>query len=262
MFYILKKSKAFKLLFTLVLIALFSSCTSKKDILYFQDANTFEQAKVVNQIGFIQPNDILSIQVEALVQESAIPYNKQVVGNGGMQNIEILRLQGYLVDEEGSIKFPVLGKLTLAGMKLLEAETYLEALLEEGNHLSKPKVTIRYLNAKFTILGEVRSPGTYTYTEQFITLPQALGYAGDLSINARRDDVMLLREENGNRTVYTVDLTSTDWLNDPSYTIRQNDIIIVNPNDAKVKSAGFIGNSGTVLSIVSFLLTSIVLITR
>lgn len=128
--------------------------------------------------------------------------------------------------------------------------------------MSKPKVTIRYLNAKFTILGEVRSPGTYTYTEQFITLPQALGYAGDLSINARRDDVMLLREENGNRTVYTVDLTSTDWLNDPSYTIRQNDIIIVNPNDAKVKSAGFIGNSGTVLSIVSFLLTSIVLITR
>jgi polysaccharide export outer membrane protein len=241
--YTSKKYWNLKIVFSLVLVSFFSSCTAKKDILYFQDADTLNQTSVVSQIGFIQTNDILSIQVEALVQESALPYNKQVIGNGAMQNLELLRLQGYLVDEEGEIKFPVLGKLALAGMTLLAAETYLEKLLEEGDHLSSPKVTIRGLNSKVTILGEVRTPGTFTYTEQFITLPQALGYAGDLTINGRRDNIMLLREENGNRLVYTIDLTSTNWLNEPSYTIRQNDIIVVNPNDAKVKTAGFIGNS-------------------
>lgn len=247
-----------------VCIALLFSCASKKDLLYFQDAQQYNKTKASSSMGKIQPNDILSVDVAALVQESAMAYNMNMGNNANAQNmnIEVLRLKGYLVNEDGEIKFPVLGNIPVAGLSLKELELYLEKLLGDGGHLVAPKVTARLLNAKVTVLGEVNNPGTFTFTEQFITLPQALGYAGDLTINGRRDKVLLLREVNGTRTVYHLDLTTANWLNDPIFSIRQNDIIVVNPNKAKIKSAGFVGNSGTVLTITSLILSTVILLTR
>ena len=133
-------------------------------------------------------------------------------------------------------------------------------LLEEGNHLLKPFVNIRLINAKVTLLGEVNKPGTYTFLEQIITIPQALGYAGDLTINGKRTDILLIRETAGNRIMKHIDLTATDWMNDATYYVKPNDVLVVRPNFAKVKSSGIIGNLTSLLSVVSIIITATFLI--
>jgi len=246
-----------------MLAILLQSCASKKDILYFQDADNYATVPVDYGNTIIQTNDILSIRVTALVPETAIPYNVQIVGNSTTQsNMEILTLQGYLVSNQGAIVFPVLGSISVVKQSISELEQHLQTLLEQGEHLVNPSVSIRILNAKVTILGEVNKPGTYTYAEQYLTVPQALGYAGDLTINGKRNDILLIREINGVRTMTQLDLTTANWMNDPKYSIKQNDVLVVNPNNTKVKTAGYIGNTGTLLTVFSLVLSSLILLTR
>ena len=118
------------------------------------------------------------------------------------------------------------------------------------------------LNAKITILGEVNAPGTYNFTEQNITILQALGYAGDLTINGKRDDIIITRDVNGVRKISHIDLTSTDFMNSEFYFVKPNDNIIVNQNNPRVKESGFIGNIGTVLTIASLALSITILLSR
>ena len=247
-----------------VLGLLLSSCVSNKDLLYFGDANMSQSTPINYTSNTLQPNDILDIKIGALVPETAIPYNSQTINNLGpqIQNIEVLKLQGYLVGTDGSIVLPILGKIEVVNKSIASLEQELISILEDGQHLVSPSVSVRLLNAKVTVLGEVGRPGTYTFTEQFISLPQALGYAGDLSINGKRTDILLIREQQGERRISQIDLTTTNWMNNPEYRIMPNDVIVVNPNNAKVKSAGIIGNASTVVSIVSVLLSITILLTR
>lgn len=252
-----------KNIYILGLLVLFlQSCATKKEILYFQDANVLEAQRITYETPKIQPNDILNISVSALVPETALPYNKQLPMTTASTTLDLLKLQGYLVSTTGDIVFPVLGTLKVTDKTTAQLEKDLQQLLEKGGHLLQPTVSVRLLNAKVTVLGEVRNPGTYSFTEQQISLPQALGYAGDLTINGERNNVLLIREEAGLRTITHIDLTETDWFNSPYYYIKPNDFIVVNPNGPKVKSAGFIGNTGTLISVLSVILTSIVLITK
>jgi polysaccharide export outer membrane protein len=253
-----------KSIFMVVLLTiLLQSCSSKKDILYFQDAANYTTVPVDYGNTILQNNDILSIRVTALVPETAIPYNVQTVGNGGAAlNIEMVKLQGYLVSNQGTIVFPVLGSISVVKRSVSELEQYIKTLLEQGGHLVNPSVSIRILNAKVTVLGEVNNPGTYTYAEQYLTLPQALGYAGDLTINGKRNDILLIREIDGVRTLTQLDLTTANWMNDPKYIIKQNDVLVINPNNTKVKSAGFVSNPLSFLTIASFVMSSIILLTR
>lgn len=245
----------------LVLLIFTQSCANKKDILYFQDADVQKQSAILYNAPKIQPNDILDIKVSALVPEAALPYNFQI-GEGNIADIQMLKLQGYLVDMDGSITFPVLGRIMAGQKTIAELENYLQLQLEQGKHLVEPKVRVRLVNAKVTILGEVNNPGTYDFMEQNITVPQALGYAGDLTINGKRKDILLIRETDGVRYTNRIDLTKTDWFNGPNYYIQPNDFIVVNPNEPKIKSSGFVGNAGTFISVVSIILTSILLITN
>ena len=135
-------------------------------------------------------------------------------------------------------------------------------LLEEGGHLLQPFVNIRLINGKVTVLGEVKSPGTYTFLEPILTIPQALGYAGDLTINGKRNDILLIRETAGNRIMQNIDLTATDWMNDATYYVKPNDVLVVRPNAAKVKSSGFIRNLTSLLSVVSIIITATFLIRK
>ncbi|WP_111308318.1 polysaccharide biosynthesis/export family protein [Confluentibacter sediminis] len=248
---------------SLIYLLLLSSCVTQKDLLYFQDASNYNDTPINYTSNTIQANDILSVNISALVPESAAAYNTSFGGNTTQTpSIDILRLQGYLVSLEGTINLPVLGTIKVAGESPVSLEAKLVNTLETGGHLIAPIVKIRVLNAKVTVLGEVNSPGTYNFTEQFITLPQALGYAGDLKINGKRNDILLIREVDGIRHITHIDITSTYWMNDPRYIIKPNDVIVVNPNQAKVKSAGIIGNAGTVLSIVSVILSTTILLTR
>lgn len=252
-----------KILVPIVFILLvLQACTSKKDILYLQDVDKYNNQEIAYLSSKIQPNDILNINVGALVPETAIPYNVQVLSNGYNTTLDLIKLQGYLVSTEGNIVFPVIGKIKVSDKTTNEVEKEIQQILENGGHLKEPTVGIRLLNAKVTVLGEVKNPGTYSFTEQNITLPQALGYAGDLTINGKRNDVLLITEDKGVRKVVHVDLTKADWFNSPHYYLKPNDFIVVNPNNAKVKSAGIIGDIGIVLTIVSIALTTVVLLVK
>lgn len=242
-------------------VLLLQSCASRKDVLYFQDRTTHKSSTIEYTGSLIQPNDILSITLGAKIPETVIPYNNQQVGNN-MSSIEAIKLQGYLVSPEGTIVFPILGNLSVSNKTTSTLEQELRNTLKTGGHLVDPSVSIRLLNAKVTILGEVNKPGTYSFTEQYLSVPQALGYAGDLTINGKRKDIILIRESEDRRTIKHLDLTTTKWMNDPDYNIRKNDVLVINPNDSKIKTSGFIGNSATILTIASLVLSSVILLTR
>lgn len=227
-----------------------------------QDAEQYNNKTITYTNASIQPNDVLRINVSALIPESTIPYNKPSSNLVGGASIDVMQLDGYLVSEKLTINFPVLGVLSVADMTTQDFAMFLKDKLEDDGHLRNPSVDVRLINAKVTIIGEVKQPGTYNFTEQNITLLQALGYAGDLTINGKRDDVLIMRDDNGIRKITHIDLTGSNWLEGDFYYLKPNDMIVVNQNGPKVKSAGFVGNVGTFLSVFSIILTTVVLITK
>ena len=247
---------------TFIALILFQSCVTKKQILYLQGSDSIRNIRVDFNNHKIQVDDILKISISTLIPEAAIPYNGYFGNTINTPSIDIMMLEGYLVSNNMTIKFPVLGEISVKEKTISDLEYEIKKLLIEGDHLTNPTVNIRLLNAKFTILGEVKAPGTYTYTENNINLLQAIGLAGDLTIDGDRKDVILIRESNGQRSTTKLDLTGTSWLETTYQNIQPNDIIIVNPNFKKIKSAGLIGNISTVLSIASILLSSIILISN
>jgi polysaccharide biosynthesis/export protein len=237
----------------------FSSCVSKKNLLYLQDLQSYNNSEVISSQNILQENDILKIDVTSLEMNASIPYNKSSVPNN-FASLQLLQLNGYIVSKKKTINFPILGEISVSGKTTEDLEQYLKELLESEGHLINPNVTVRLLNSKVTILGEVRNPGTYTFTEKNISLLQAIGLAGDLTIDGNRKDIIVIRESDGQRTTTNIDLTSASWLTGIYQNIRPNDVIIINPNSKKITSAGLIGNISTVLSIASILLSTIILI--
>lgn len=249
-------------LLILIIAGSLTSCASKKEIILFNDIKEGAESNITYSFPKIQVNDILDIKITSINPETSLPYNTLTLTSGVVSNIELMKLQGYLVSSEGKISLPILGEIAVSGDTTSEIEKKIIAILENNGHLKNPKVSVRIINSKVTILGEVKTPGTFNYSEQSITLPQAIGYAGDVTIEANRKEVWLIREDAGKRKYHRIDLTKSDWFNSPYYNIKQNDIIYVYPNNVKVKSAGFIGNTGTFLSVFSILLTTFVLLTR
>lgn len=252
--------KKYVILLTTILLA---SCATRKQVVYFQDSEDVDLLPLssVNQHPKIQPNDILNIKVSALNPESVVEFNREDQRTGNqVQRVEILRLTGYSVDEEGYILFPKVGRVFAQGLTVFELEEKLKKHLV--TEVVNPNIKVMIINFKFTVHGEVRLPGTYEILDDNITLPQALGYAGDLTINGRRNNITIFRTEDDKRIVKHIDLTTTDWMNSPFYFIKQNDYIYVEPNNPKVSAAGYVGNVGTLLSVVSILLTTSVLIFR
>ena len=246
----------------IVLFLVFQSCVSKKEMLYLQDIASYNNTDVTFANHTIQVDDILKISVGALMPEAAFPYNNVTAGSVVANNIDVMKLDGYLVSQNSTINFPVLGELSVKEKTTQDLENDIKKLLVDGGYLINPNVTVRLLNAKVTILGEVKMPGTFSFTENNISLLQALGLAGDLTINGSREDVMVLRRIDGLQTTARVNLTSANFLNGPYQMIKPNDVLIVNPNSARVSSAGYVGNLSAILGITSVILTSILLFTR
>lgn len=253
------KQKVFNKVLLLSILIIYS-CVSKKQILYMQDINEKYISEVTLSNYTLQKNDILKIDVTSLETKASIPYNK--VSAAGMvgNSVDLMQLTGYLVSSNKTINFPVLGLISVADKTLEDLENDLKNRLENEGHLINPIVSVRLLNAKVTILGEVKSPGTYTFTEKNISLLQAIGLAGDLTIDGNRNDIILIRESDGERTTTKLDITSASFLNSSFQNIQPNDVIIVNQNSKKISSAGLVGNISTVLSIASILLSTIILI--
>ena len=244
------------------LILLSASCVSKKEILYMQDLDSYSPIEISYNDNTFQVDDILNINVTALIPETVFPFNKNLNDLQQSSTLDMLRLEGYLVSQDKTINFPVLGTISVAGKTTSALEVDLKERLESGGYLIDPTVTVRLLNAKVTILGEVKNPGTFTFTENNMSFLQALGLAGDLTINGNREDVIIIRNVDGIQTASHINLTSADWLSGKNQKIKPNDVIIVNPNMAKVKSAGYIGNASVVLAMASIILSSIILLTR
>ena len=173
-----------------------------------------------------------------------------------------MKLEGYLVSPNKTIKFPVLGEISVSEKSTSDLELVLKNILEKRGYLINPTVSVRLLNGKFTILGEVKAPGTFTYTEKKISLLQALGFAGGLTINGDREDVILIRETDGKRITKHINLTKSAWLNSPYQNIHPNDVLLINPNPSKIKTAGYIGDLNGILGVVSLVITAVVVVFR
>lgn len=254
----------YKLLLIGLVGMLVSSCVSREKIVYFQgDLESIEQM-TANYSPVIQSDDLLIITVfgrdseatKIFNQESNLSTTGSGTGSGGGG-----RFQTYLVDEEGNIEFPVLGKVKLAGLTRIEAMDHMKSLLSRD--IIDPGVAISISNFKITMLGEVGSPGTYNLEDEKLTLLEAIGRAGDLTINGERKNVLVIREENGQRNFYRIDLTSNEVFTSPVYYLVQNDIVYVEPNQNKRNSStSTVRDVSFAISITSFVITIIALITR
>lgn len=256
--FISKRQKTF-LITILFLSLVFTSCRSlKKEVVYFQNAKNFET--IVDTDSFtpkFKVNDIVSIYVSTYDVEASRPFNliKQSGGSGNAQYLD------YLIDAEGNIDFPVLGKIKLLGLTVEEAKDLIKQKLSDG-YLKDPIVNMRILNFRISVLGEVRSPGTYTVSGERITIMEALGLAGDLTIKGRRDNILIVRDFNGTKTYTRVNITNKEIFNSPVYFLTQNDVVYVEPNNSAMSSAKGDSRIGLVLSISSFLISLAILATR
>lgn len=215
----------------LLLIVIFYSCSGKRNLVYFSDLdlNSDQWKNVVsNGEPVILKNDVLAITVNTTSPESNVLF-------ASSQNVEIINgvyeKPGYRVNLEGSINFPVLGKINLEGLTINQAQNVLEQQL---NKLTKNAiVNIRFMNFRVTVIGEVNHPSTFTITNDKVNVIEALGLAGDMTAYGKRENVLLIREVNSVRTMARINLNSQDVLSSPYFYLKQNDVIYVEPDKAK-----------------------------
>lgn len=244
----------------LLLLLIVSSCATKKEIIYFQDAellNSNGNGQTFEPI--IESNDILYIAISSMNEEVLTPFKRKTGLEGNMTN-QNAGLQGYLVNADGSIRFPVIGSLSVAGKTRGQVEDQLK--LELAEFITDVVVDVRIMNFKVTVIGEVNNPGVYSIPDERVTLPQALGLAGDLSEDGKRDNIMVIREVDGKQQVTRIDLTKTDFFSSPYYFLKQNDVVYVEPSLKGVKKSGFIPNIPALLSLFTVVLSSVILLTR
>lgn len=232
--------KSFLLL--LFVVALLSSCVSPKQLTYFRPV-TSESAEEINKHLELQPeprikvNDALVIIVSALDPEAVVPYNLPSVAYSTPTSATIPTtpsFQYYTVDVNGDINFPVLGKLHVVDMTQSEAIKMIEDKLR--TQIVDPIVTLRFLNARVTVLGEVKNPGTYYLNNGRISILEALGMAGDITQYGRRDNVLISRENNGKLEFARLDLRGDEVFKSPYFYLQQNDVVMVEPNQARTTS--------------------------
>jgi len=244
-----------KSLFFFSLSLLLFSCGTKKEIVYFQDVDLMGVSKSVNSYNpIIRPDDMLTINVSALDQDAVRPFNLPAVTFiDGTSASGRTVLQNYLVDSNGNIDYPVLGVLKLAGLNRIQATTLIKDMLTE--YIKNPIVNIRNVNFKVTVLGEVERPGSFIIPNERITIVEALGLAGDMTIQAKRKNVLVVREENGKKVSIRVDMTSESVFNSKAYYLIQNDVVYVEPNNSRVKSSTIGPSTSTTLGVISTLVT-------
>jgi len=248
-------------LFTTILsILILFSCGSRKEIVYFQtqeELNTnFSQF-----VPRIQPNDQLAILISGSDPSAVAPFNQvsTMTVNATQQNISPYH-PTYTVNAEGYVNMPIIGDVKLAGLTRTEAISLLKEKLSK--YIVNPGVNVNFVNFRITVLGEVRNPGSFTVQNERITLLDALGLAGDLTIKGKRDNVIVIRETNGKKEKIVLDLTSDAVLNSPAYYLAQNDVVYVEPNSAQVAASKFTPNYSLWISLAGVVISVIAVLTR
>lgn len=246
------------------LVLLVFSCKPRQEVVYYQNIDSISSKEKSNSYEIkIQPDDLLMIIVSADDPGTAFPFNLSTVSvpnanynANGARGQEMM--QSYLVDANGWIEFPVLGKIKVGGLSRSEV---LELLREKiTKYIKNPIINLRVINFKISVQGEVTMPGTYTVGSDRVTLIEAISMAKDLTIYGKRENILIIREIDGVKSFNRVDITKADFINSPFYYLAQNDVVYVEPNKAKINGAAVGANTGVIISITSLVITLITLI--
>lgn len=252
----MKKASVF-LLFILTI-----GCATKDEIVYFDEAQKLEgMESLLEYEPKIQANDVLRINVSSssVNDEIVAPFqmkmqNQQGSGGGGQNQ----SLTGYIVGPEGSIKFPVLGVVNVQGLTRSDVEDKLAQQIE--SYVKDPIVDVRIINFSVTVLGEVGSPGRVQVSDGRISMPELMAQVGDISYNGKRENILIIREENGVKRIGHIDMTETGLFSSPFYYLKQNDIVYVEPTYRAVKSAGFFTSYQGIISLGTTIISLYLLI--
>ena len=265
------KSKLFLLI--LVAAALMTSCNTQKDIPYMIGANelppeVLQSAAKAND-PVVMPGDMLQINVISRNAEAVKPFNKidyvsKLGSNTNISNNGENSMYYYLVDANGNIEYPYLGTLHIGGMSKSAVENHIASLIYPRYLTERPSVEVRFQNFRVYILGEVKNPGEIKATNGRLNLLEAIAMAGDLTIQGRRDNVMIVRtNSDGSRSIQTVNMNDKNMIISPSFNLQQNDIIYVEPNSSKARSSWNVppalslgmSSVGTLISIATLIIT-------
>jgi polysaccharide export outer membrane protein len=258
-------SAAKYLLLTGFWIASLASCVNTKKVAYLNDVK--DSIRVVSNAGLepiIQKKDILSISVTSLSVEATIIFNTPNLPaspNAVNNSSSTSQTAGYLVSEDGTIKFPILGNLPAAGLTQKQLENNITKLLTDKKLLYDPIVTSRFLNFRVTVLGEVLRPGVVYVPSEQISILEAIGQAGDLTIYGVRDNIILIRQEGGEKLVKRLNLNSSEILKSPYFYLKSNDVLYIEPGKDKIASVNRVQQKLPVilsgLSLVIIILTNV-----
>lgn len=246
----------------IVALSLFTSCASRKDLVYFQPDSTALNTSYELNAPKLQPGDILAISVTSDDVRATQPFNQVSPYQGASGTIQSTNpfIPTYSIDVNGDIDFPMIGKVKLAGKTRTQAMDYLKSKI--APYIVNSGISMEVRNFRVTVLGEVKNPGSFPINNDRITILEALGLAGDLTINGVRNNVMVIREQNGKKEEYRIDLTKRDALNSPVYYLAQNDVIYVEPNGARIQSSKYTQNTSIFVSIAGVIITVISVLTR
>ena len=253
-----------KILYSLFALVLIASCSTPKKVPYFQDLRNGGNVEVaLTQEIKIKPGDKLSIHVNSKDEELVAPFNLRRSQEGMGSKTDL----SYTVDKDGNIDFPYLGSIPVKDKTRDDVAKYIKKELLDKKMVKDPTVIVDFTNMQLTVLGEVNSPGKYSIERDAYTILDAIGAAGDLTINGMRDNIMVLREENGMQKSYIVNLNDAAQLyNSPVYYLQQNDVVYVEPNKQRAGQSTINGNTfrstSFWMSLTSLILTVVTLITR
>ncbi len=257
-----------QLVFKILVLFLLTSCTSQRKIAYLQDIpETFSESISQQSNAVVRTGDWISIIVNSKDSELAQMFNLPIVNNsivGSGVYSGSNRISGYLVDDAGCIDFPQLGTILIKDLTLMELSALIKKKIIGGGYINDPIITAQYINFNISVMGEVNKPGTFSASTGRITILEALSMAGDLTIYGKRENVKVIREENGQRRVVTLDLRSKELFSSPCYYLHQNDVVYIEPNKVKAGQREINQNRtwGTFASVVSMLASLSLLIFR
>lgn len=228
---------------------------------YLQDIDSRNsQESTLNYELKLHPDDMLSIIISAENPEVTNPFNlPQIQSNYTVENSQT-GIKTYLIDKEGFIYFPVLGKVHLADMTRVEANKKLVDLVSV--YIKNPIVNIKIVNYKISVLGEVNRPGSFSIMSERVTLLEALALAGDLTIYGKRENIIIIRETDGKKSYNRIDLTNSSFMESPYYYLSQNDLLLIEPNKTKMNASKFGPNVSSIIAAASVILTTAVIIFR
>ena len=227
-----------------IFILLLSSCAAPKNVTYFKDVPDTLRQKMVEMSAYytpvIQPDDILQVSIQTLdpaatallSQQNTNTWPSIGANTGAAGNPTAVNVSGYLVDKEGYVILPLIGKVMASGKTTDAIRDEIRAKAAE--YYKEPVVTVRFANFKITVLGEVARPSAYVMPSEKVTLLDAIGIAGDLTIYGRRENVMLIRDNNGKKEFVRFNLNNSNIFTSPYFYLHQGDVVYVEPNKAKV----------------------------